>query len=471
MGKSKKVQTMTGVILDAYNPKAGRSKFYYRVKDQSTGTIYKGMAYNSLMQVITLGATVEFTGTVNGEWFNLQTAELVSKPETPTVRDTIQLGHVGSPRHTHHGLGVASKTAAGWVTITCRAMREFFDGDTGGDDMPFDFPRRGGLGRLDADIKRNGDTVVVKIHDWQPMTRQVVLDIPFNKVWFGIESIGFFAEGGQVTVPNDRLPFDLENEVKDKLGKFPGSLHFEGTLVATSTGYGKVDWSWDEFEVTVEQSVIEQVNEMVRADAVARATRAVRDELTKLITDGVAVDLTMVVDLFLKKGVEKADARKRAEQVWINGYDARYLRELEHIAGTDAPTWRGLDGFWVQINDWVVWEPCRVNAATYIFPAQPNEDLTGEDLTVAEWVAVLAKTVPWLPKMDLRYHDVGQSLSGSTDGVKFAFHVEADDGSIEGWVNAVKEAVETAPVYDADGSDLMDLDSILALAAENKDDS
>ncbi len=112
-----------------------------------------------------------------------------------------------------------------------------------------------------------------------------------------------------------------------------------------------------------------------------------------------------------------------------------------------------------------------MNAATYIFPAKPNTDLTGEDLTVAEWVAVLAKTVPWLPKMDLRYHDIGQSLSGSADGVKFAFHVEADDGSIEGWVDAVEAAVESAPVYDVDGSDLMDLDSILMLAAENKDGS
>jgi len=89
--------------------------------------------------------------------------------------------------------------------------------------------------------------------------------------------------------------------------------------------------------------------------------------------------------------------------------------------------------------------------------------VTGE-LTTAEWVSVLARILPDTNKMALRYGEIGQALSGHETGVRFANHVEDDEGNFDGWLEKVRGATEDSPGAEVGG--LPTLESLgLLLAA------
>jgi hypothetical protein len=65
--------------------------------------------------------------------------------------------------------------------------------------------------------------------------------------------------------------------------------------------------------------------------------------------------------------------------------------------------------------------------------------------------------------MQLRYGELGQMLTGTAEGARFAFHVEDDNGDFGGWLAAVKAATEHEPVVKQTVA--FDLARVLALAA------
>ena len=184
----------------------------------------------------------------------------------------------------------------------------------------------------------------------------------------------------------------------------------------------------------------------------------VEQELAALLSEGVVVDIEKVVALFLNKGVDRDHAERKAHELWHQNHDTRFLAELRGLGNGEA--WRTVEGFLLHIGDCLVWERCAAGTATYILP--DRRAVAGEDLTVEEWASVLGRVLPAVNKMDLRYGPAGQSLSGTEEGVAFVIHAKADNGEFEGWLDAVRSAVERDQTQ---AGDIPTLDEILMLGA------
>jgi hypothetical protein len=463
MSENNGLSVLIGEVEKAYNPKRGSNKFFFTVRDQDSEE-HRGMALAHFMTAIRCHAVVEIKGRVNRGWWNPVEVRVLREPDLSghVNPEALDIAHVGSPRPTHWGLGCSTKLEdETWLTIPCSVMVVFFDDDTQGADRAFPFPGRG-RGVLSAEVyRRDGEAVVTKIEGFEPLSKKVELDIAFSKIYWSPDGhVRFKINGDWMTMPWDDLPIEVEAECLATYPKLDGWLHFEGTMVAHSEGVHKIGWTWLEFTVTVESEIAARIRDLLWSNKVARATRAVRKQLDDLVAKGVVVDLSMVEQLFLAQGVKPN--KDKVEQVWSRGYDMRYIRALQELAEPEAEVWRCVQGFLFHIGSWIVWEPAIENAATYIVPDTPNDALTGEALSLAEWASVLGRVLPGTHKMSLRYGEVGQALSGSVEGVQFAFHVQDDEGNIDGWVDAVKAVVSGVPIFEADLS-VPDLDSLVAL--------
>jgi hypothetical protein len=462
---------VTGVVGKAYQPgrKTDYTKFYFTIKNKD-GTEIKGMAPVQFLQQIRCGNVVEVKGAMRRGWLTPHEVHVWREPELQLVEEMIAVGHVGQPRQTHYGLGCSARLHDDkWLTIPCKALTAFFEGN-GGKEIAYEFPGRG-RGQLTAKVFRQGhDFVVGEILAWHPLTKTIEVMIPFDKIFWTVDQITFTVGGQTVRFPTEDLPFDVAGDVLKVMPSLPGYLTFTGILVAHSEGVNRIGWTWSYGEVKVEDSVVQTIEHMVYNDRVARAIKAVKGELRDLWAQHLAVDLTMVHELFLKQGVTVDDDKVR--EVWARrDYDYRYMRELEALAGEGGRIWAVQEGFIVLINDWLVWEIPQPGRATYILPATPNEALTGEPLTLEEWVSVLGRVLPATHKMQVRYGEVGQALAGSVEGVQFAFHVTDDDGQYGGWLQAVKDSVSRPASAEELPSGLPSLDDILALAAGEEEAS
>lgn len=454
---------ITGVVGTAYQPgkKTGYKKFFFVVRDKED-VEHKGMAPAEYLREIRCGNVVEVAGEVKRGWLTPQEVHVWREPDLEIVRETVEIGHVGQPRATHYGWGCAARLGESWLTIPCEALTAYFNG--GREDIRYGFPRRG-RGTMIAQVFRQGhDYVVVEIEDWQPMTKVIEGSVAFSDVFWGADQIGFSANGSYVVMPTADLPFEMTDGILKKMPAMRGVLTYEGTAVAHSDGPHRINWVWQTVTLTVEGSIIQQVEHMIESDKVARSIVEVRKHLRDLWSEGVVVDLTMVQELFLAKGV--IATREQVEESWARrGYDTRFMTALETLAGSTGRIWAASEGFLILVKDWLVWEVPTNGHATYILPAQPNDALAGESLSLDEWVGVLGRILPDMPKMDLRYNEVGQALAGCMEGVQFAFHVTDDDGKFGGWLDAVKAATASGPSYTTDQLGLPSLDDILALTA------
>jgi hypothetical protein len=422
------------------------------------------------MTAIRCHAVVEVTGSCRNGWWSPAEVRVLREPDLTghVKREQLDIAHVGSPRPTHWGLGCSSRLAdESWLIIPCAVMMAYFEDDD--QDKAYPFPGRG-QGVMEAMVYRQSDeAVVTEIISFQHHTRRVSLDILFSDIfWLKDGTVRFRVNGDWMTMAWDDLPFEVEPEFLATYPKMDGFLHFEGVMVACSEGWpDKVGWSWQHFEVSVESEIVERVQNLIWSDKVVRATSNARKELESLVARGVVVDLSMVEQLFLAQGV--TPNQEKVEEVWSRGYDMRYIRALQELAGPEAEVWRCVRGFLFHVGSWIVWEPAIENAATYILPDTSNEFLTGEALNLAEWVSVLGRVLPGIHKMSLRTGEVGQALSGSAEGTQYAFHMIDDEGNIDGWLNVVKAVVGRKPVF-ADDLSVPDLDSILQLCSGEGDD-
>jgi hypothetical protein len=465
--------TLTGEVIKSYglSRKSGYSKFFFEMQDKD-GETHKGMAPVQFLGQLWKGNVVEIEGKSSRGWLTPCSVRVWYNPvRRPQTIDHIEVGHVGQPRPTHWGQAASTKLLDGsWLTIPCSVMREYFEGETADDDKAYQMPGRG-MGEMYAAVWRDGDEqVVTQIRKWKPWRKEIDAEISFSDIYWDLDYISFKVNGERLRMSTSDLPFPVEKAMLTKMPAMTGSLQFKGVATAYSEGWraewpGRVGWEWEGFTMTVVDSLIEQIEALVESDKVARATAAVRRELKDLWTSGVVVDLTMVEQMFLSKGIETTEQERR--EIWSRGYDVRYLETLRDLAldlSGSCRMWACSEGFVVLIGDWLVWERCTPSAATYILPAKPNDAITGEELGLEEWVSVLGKILPESKKMDLRYGEVGQVLAGNHEGVQFAFHVTGDDGEIgSAWVAAVANTVGNPPTFSGDLSGLPGLDDLLAL--------
>lgn len=479
---------VTGLVTKAFNPKRGRDRFFYMILDRNDEE-WKGMAGLEFMPVIQLGSIVEVEGTHRGEWLKLAAVRQWAKPEyTVYVGLILDVGHVGEPRPTHYGLGCSTKLgmkgnwSGRWLTLPCKVLMGHFEGNgmnglngNGREDVAYQFPRRG-RGVLAADVYENGDDLIVgRIHSWTPMTKLIKSSIPFKSVWWSETKIAFTVPHlGRVYVPADQLPFDLTEETMRLLPGLEDYLQVEGTAVAVSKGKDKVEWEVEAVTVTVGDGIVTTIESLIQSDRVAKAVAEVRAEFRELLAEGVVIDLSMLHQMFLSKGVKVSE--DKAREVWASrDYDYRFMEALQDLARKrgEVRMWAAKAGFILRVGDWLVWEVPAPGRATYILPATPSPLLVDEDFTLDEWVGVLGRVLPDLPQKvhNLRYGEVGQALTACAEGVQFAFHVLDDNNGFTGWLEAVSAATGGPPTPLGElPSGLPSLDDILMLAAGEGND-
>lgn len=488
MAKNSKAEdvVVTGLVTKSYNPKRGKGRFFYMVCDRNDAE-WKGMAGLEFMTDIQLGAVVEIEATLRGAWLKLVSVRQWAKPKY-TVHEgmILDVGHVGEPRPTHYGLGCSTKLethsdwSGRWLTIPCKVLVGHFEGNGNGlngngrEDVAYPFPRRG-RGVLAADVYENGsDLIVGRIHSWTPTIKLFECTIPFKKVWWSPTKIAFnVPHMGRVHVPAGQLPFALTGETMRLLPGLTDHLQVRGTAVAVSKGIDKVEWDVELVEVTVGDGIVTTIEQLIRSDRVAKAVIEVKKEFEELLAEGVVIDLSMLHQMFLAKGVKVSE--DRAREVWASrDYDYRFMEALQALARErgEARMWAAKAGFILQIGDWLVWEVPAPGRATYILPATPSPMLVDEDFTLDEWVGVLGRVLPDLPQKvhNLRYGEVGQALAACAEGVQFAFHVLDDNNGFTGWLEAVSAATGGPPTPLGElPSGLPSLDEILMLAAGEED--
>lgn len=481
---------VTGLVTKSYNPKRDADRFFYMVRDRNDEE-WKGMAGLEFMTDIQLGAVIEVEGTHRSEWLKLTSVRQWAKPKYTVHEGAIlDIGHVGEPRPTHYGLGCSTRLethaewAGRWVTIPCRSLlRHFENGDENGngpngnehEDVAYQFPRRG-RGVLAADVYENGtDLIVGRIHSWTPTIKLIVVSIPFKKVWWSETKIAFAIPPCRFYVSAEQLPFEMTEEVMRLLPSLDDHLQVEGTAVARSVGVNKIEWDVEEVKISVGDGLVTSIETLLQNDRVAKAVAEVKKEFRALLAEGLAIDLSRITEMFLAKGVNVTEGKAR--EVWASrDYDYRFMEAIQGLARErgEVRMWAAQVGFIILVGEWLVWEVPVTGRATYILPAIPSPILVDEDFTLDEWVGVLGRVLPDLPRKvhNLRYGEVGQALAACAEGIQFAFHVVDDRNQFPGWLEAVSAATESPPTpLGKLPSGLPSLADILMLAAgEGNDD-
>jgi len=335
-----------GKVTKAYSPKRGKNKFFFMLDDGTQE--WKGMAYLDCMELIVKDAVVEIEGYERGGWLNPKSVEQLEAPKVEAKVETLKIGHVGHPKVTHHGIASYAKTEEGeWVIIPVTVTSEFFEGKS--TDTACSFPNRGQC-TIEAEVKRNGDVVVAKILRHKRNAYTFNFAAPFSSVRWYPDAAVVNTPHGQLRIRAEDLPIDLEPEVLKQLGTMDAELQMVGKMVAYSLGVGRLEWETESIEVTVTGEVKAAVERLVWNDKVARATSAVRKELAQLLQGGTVLDVDMVVEMFLSKGLEVN--KEKAESLLTRGYDARYLKALQEMG--QGRSWACTDGFFVEIGEWVV---------------------------------------------------------------------------------------------------------------------
>jgi len=435
------MDTFYGTVTKAYSPKRGKTRFFFMLN--VAGQELKGMAPSRFLGTIIKGAEVRVTGTVSKSgWLNPKDVEVVNVPTIEAERLTFRVDHVGHPRQTHHGWACSTKVGDEWFTITCAAIgKHFAESST---DLPVEFPRMG-RGTMEAMVKRNGDVVVTEILRWEPTTMEVKAVSNLCELDWWPKRVRFPLPGDMLWIPVDQLPFEYDPAMLPQYKRSKQRVKVEGHRVAVSQGPNSVEWEWLDYEVTMADGDAETFRRLLWTERVKKATKEVRDEIADLTSRGVVLDVTAVVELFLKQGVQVENGKAR--EILESGYDQRYLEVVKELA--TGSTWLTADGFLVECGDWVVWERCGQGTATYVLPSAPQRDLEEE-----EWISVLGRVLPEANLMDVRYGEVGQTLTGTSEGPRFVIHRKDSEGGIERWADELKLAVEREPVSDAAVPDL-----------------
>lgn len=456
---------ITGRITKAYSPKSYQGggqadKFFFEIETEEE--TFKGMAPNDMLTDVVRGNVVTFETSKRGEWLRPKSVNVLERYVPPTEERTFHVGYIGKPKSGRYGWTSKTKLSDGtWVTIPCSVSSGYFGEPTEG---KFDFPR-GGHGTIDAKVALNGGMIVKKILNWTPDSKEVEFDVEFNRMRRMIGGLNLLGPDGWVRVPREAFP--LEDDDFELVRMIEGYAHISYRALAYAESWKSVGWEVDRDSicVTLHGDVPDaDIQDLLRTARVTRIANQVYAEVERLMSQDQMIDLDQVRNMFLEKGIEPTDNQIQA--AYGAEYDGRFLSALMELV--DSPkVWALTEGFLIKLNDWLIWERCRPAAATYILPARPNEAVTGP-LNLNEWASVLARVLPWINKMDLRYGEAGQFLAGTHDGVKFAIHAKDGDDSIRGWIDTIKDIIQSEPEDEGAIPGLPSLTDVLSLAAENQ---